>query len=130
MTVRFERPFLLKRSQMRLAWGALHRADQFGFHRGMYDAVVAQASTARLIVLPFGQASPPHRSSGEHIHFQLKSDIEFEMADQKYVVAPNDLFFIPADVAYSYVNVGEEDALFLSVHSRVKDWPPQVEYLD
>jgi mannose-6-phosphate isomerase-like protein (cupin superfamily) len=130
MTVKFDRPFLLRRSQMRVTWGTLHKADQFGYHRGMYDALVAQSSTARLIVLPFGQASPPHQSSGEHLHFQVRSDIEFEMAGEKYLVSPNDLFFIPAGVRYGYANVGDEDALFLSVHSRVEDWPPRVEYLD
>lgn len=130
MRARFERPFLLKRPEMRLSWGNLHKAEQFGFHRGMYDAVAAQSCTARLIVLPFGQASPSHRSTGEHIHFQIRSEIEFEVADEKYLVSPSDLFFIPAGVAYSYTNVGDEDALFLSVHSRVEDWPPRVEYLD
>ena len=28
------------------------------------------------------------------------------------------------------VLLADDDALFLSVHSRVEDWPPHVEYLD
>lgn len=130
MPARFDKPFLLSKSKMRLTWAYLHRASEFGFHRGMYSPVVAQNTSARIIVLPFGQASPVHRSSAEHIHYQISSDVEFEMAGETYVVRPGDLFFIPADVDYRYANVGDADAFFLSVHSRVSDWPPKVDYAE
>ena len=111
-----DKPYLLKRSEMRVEWGKLPKSEIFGFHRGGYTAVTGTYGTARLVALPFGQGSPVHRSTGEHFHYQIRSSVEFTIEGNTYVIEPNDLFFLPANVDYKYSNVGDDDAIFLSVH--------------
>lgn len=118
-------PRLLKRADMRMRTDMLHKGDVEGYRRAVYDGLRARSCAANLIFLPKGQSSPKHSFSGEHIHLQIEGEVEFHFEGDptRYRVGPLDMLFHPANHAYDYANVGEGDALFLSVVSRFEEWP-------
>lgn len=96
-------------------------ADRFGWHRGHYGRLEATNFGASLVVLPFGQASPPHSSRKEHIILVVEGEVEFVVGAPatEYRLAPYDALFIPAEIVYEYYNVGRVDALFYSITGQV-----------
>lgn len=126
---RFSKPWLLKRASMdRINW-LLPGADREGFRRGMHNGVQAQRSFAKLVTMPAGQRTPVHSVSADHIIFQVRGEVEFNLAEQSFLLQEHDLFFFPADAPYWFRNVGTGDAEFLSlVVQATKSWPPGSTY--
>jgi quercetin dioxygenase-like cupin family protein len=121
-------PFHLRHKTARLHWKALPKSDQFGHHRGLYDRIEGTNFRAGILVLPFGQSSPPHDYNGEHIIFQLEGEVEFDFKDASYRLEPNDMLFIPAGAVYGYRNVGRGDVRFVTIIGRVDEWPTSGQY--
>jgi quercetin dioxygenase-like cupin family protein len=123
-----ENPFLLRSRDMRLHWGKLPKSDQFGHHRGLYDRLEGTNFRAGIVVLPFGQTSPPHDYNGEHIIFALEGEVEFSFERVQHRLGANDMLFIPAGAVYGYANVGRGDVRFITIIGRVQEWPTSGNY--
>ena len=126
---RFSKSWLLKRRDMhRINWD-LPGAEREGFLRGMHNGVQARRAFSKLVTIPFGQKTPPHAVSADHMIFQVRGQVEFTLPDGTFRLDEQDLFFFPANARYSFENVGSGDAVFLSVVSESNDgWPPESEY--
>jgi quercetin dioxygenase-like cupin family protein len=126
---RFGTPFLLKRyAQNKINW-SIPMADREGFKRGMHNGVQAQKGFAKLVTIPFGQRTPVHSTTSEHIIFMVRGQVEFTIDEKTYRLDEEDLFFFPADAPYSFLNAGTGDALFLSVNLEAGGvWPPGSTY--
>jgi quercetin dioxygenase-like cupin family protein len=107
----------------------MHRSNEAGFHRSFSESVEGRNFRAHVIVVPEGQASPPHVANCEHIMFQLEGSIAFEFEGARYVTEQYDTLFIPPNIAYGYRNVGSGDALFLSIVGRYDEWPARGTFL-
>lgn len=123
-----EHPYLLRSKDMRLHWKELPKSDVFGHHRGLYDRIEGTSFRAGILVLPFGQTSPPHDYNGEHIIFQLEGDVEFNFEHASFLLTPCDMLFIPAGAVYGYKNVGRGDVRFVTIIGKVKEWPTSGKY--
>lgn len=125
---------LLRRGDMHPNFGFLPLSDQDGWRRsslrGANETVITGTNVkAAITVIPSGQASPPHTWSGEHIMCGLAGIVEFVIDGDVFLLEPQDILFFAEDTIYSYRNVGEEDAAFLSVVGRVAEWPCTGEYI-
>lgn len=123
-----EHPYHLRASEMRLHWKELPKSDVFGHHRGLYDRVEGTSFRAGILVLPFGQSSPPHDYNGEHIIFQLEGEVQFDFEHGSYKLTPYDMLFIPAGAVYGYSNVGRGDVRFITIIGQVDAWPTSGQY--
>jgi quercetin dioxygenase-like cupin family protein len=123
------KPWVLKSGDQQPTWG-LPKADQVGFIRARCNGMVGTNFSAALVLMPFGQNTPVHGNTGEHIILQLEGLVEFRMDGQEFPLEAGDMLFIPADMPYSYHNRGRETAQFVSIIGRVGDWPPKATYED
>ncbi len=62
----------------------------------------------------------------------LSGEVEFRVqereGEQRYLLEPPDLLYLPPGVTYEYRNVGMEQATFLSIAGRVDEWPARARY--
>jgi quercetin dioxygenase-like cupin family protein len=123
-----EHPYHLRSTDMRLHWKELPKSDTFGHHRALYDRIEGTSFRAGILVLPFGQSSPPHDYNGEHIIFQLEGEVEFNFEDTSYRLTPMDMLFIPASAVYGYANIGRGDVRFITIIGKVDEWPTSGNY--
>lgn len=121
----------LKFADLRPQW-TLQDARIPGFARANYaPAAELTKTSARYILMPRGQSSPPHRTTSEHIIVLLEGSVVFEFeSGQECVMRPRDLLAFASGITYRYTNVGDRDAFFLSVQGCVDSWPPKTTYLD
>jgi len=125
-----ERPVLLKRRDMRLRWNPAQGGPTFGRLRGSYTGIEGTNCLVNILVLPFGQGSPPISYDAEHVVFQLQGEVEWSTGGERLVLEPEDLLFIPANTPYQFLNVGRTDAFFLDVAARADTWPATITYLE
>ena len=114
---------LIKWAEMRPDW-SLPGARTPGTARASYDRISASNMKAHHVMIGRGQSTPLHTSASDHLIVVLEGRVEFELSGGKFELSPYDLFVFPAEVPYRYTNVGDGDALFLSVSSRATEWPP------
>ena len=127
-----EKPVVhLKFSDLRPHW-ALKGAQTPGFARAAYaPAAELTKTSARYILMPRGQSSPPHHTTSEHIIVLLEGSVAFEFEfGEECVMGPRDLLAFASGVTYRYTNVGDCDAFLLSVQGCVDSWPPKTIYVD
>jgi quercetin dioxygenase-like cupin family protein len=122
-------PWLLKSSEQQPTWG-LPKAGTVGFIRARCNGMEGTGFSAAVVFMPFGQNTPVHGNTGEHIIFQLDGHVEFRMEGEKWPLEPRDMLFIPANVAYSYHNTGRTTACFISIIGQRDEWPPAATYYD
>lgn len=122
-------PWLLKSRDQQPIWG-LPKADSVGFIRARCDGMQGSNFSASVVFMLFGQGTPEHSNTGEHIIFHLEGDIEFRMAGEHWPLAPGDMLFIPSDVPYSYHNMGRTTGSFISIIGGSDEWPPRATYFD
>lgn len=121
--------FVGKSDLMRPAWD-LPNVQAPGFTRAMCRGIRGDGASLGVVVMPYGQRSPVHSYSGEHLLLGISGEVRFDIGDAEYVLGELDLLFIGADVDYRYRNVGLEPAVFADVIGRVTDWPPHGTYAD
>ena len=120
---------LLRQREMSLNWDRGNALQaEFGYHRTTYEAISGTCMTARIAVLMFGQQAPKHSDAAEHIICHLVGDVEWIVEGVSFRLEEHDLFFIPANAEYSYVNRGDDNAIFLVIHGKKDEWPPRVKY--
>jgi quercetin dioxygenase-like cupin family protein len=122
-------PWLLQSADQQPSWG-LPKADEVGYIRARCNGMEGTGFSAAVVYMPFGQNTPVHANTGEHIIFQLDGLVEFRMQGESWPLEPLDMLFIPANVAYSYHNIGRTTASFISIIGRTDDWPPAATYYD
>jgi len=126
-----ERPVVLKRRDFRPRWNS-PRADTPGYARAIIDGLKGVNFAANILVLPFGHGSPKHDFGGEVVVVSLTGEVEFRVqereGEQRYLLEPPDLLYLPPGVTYEYRNVGMEQATFLSIAGRVDEWPARARY--
>lgn len=118
---------ILRRAEMRPNWTSPRSAEE-GWRRaalrGAGGRVISGTNfKATIMVIPVGQASPPHTWSGEHIVFGIRGVVEFTIEGESTELHPEDILFFPANAVYEYRTVGAQDASFLSIVGRVDEWP-------
>jgi quercetin dioxygenase-like cupin family protein len=122
---------LLKFADLRPEW-TLPGAQIPGTARAAYRprAELAKGS-ARFILIPRGQSTPPHHTTSEHLIVMFQGTVlfEFETAGE-YVLHQRDLLSFTSDLTYRYTNIGDSDALFLSVQTMNTSWPPETTYVE
>jgi mannose-6-phosphate isomerase-like protein (cupin superfamily) len=101
----------------------LPKATEIGYVRGFSKGLYATAASISWVTLPFGQGTPVHHNSAEHIIVNLEGQLEFRFVSESVELSPMDLLFIPANYQYSYFNVGVETVRFFSVLCRYDEWP-------
>jgi quercetin dioxygenase-like cupin family protein len=77
-----------------------------------------------------GQTTPLHASAAEHAIYLVEGEVEWTIEGQGLALRPGDMLFIPADAKYVYTNIGRTCAAFVSVISRVSDWPHEDTYYE
>jgi quercetin dioxygenase-like cupin family protein len=121
-------PRLVRRSEQSVDWNSLPRGKEFGMIRGIFRDPAGQIMTATscktlLVVMPFGQASPRHSSTGEHIILGVAGATEWDIDGDKFKVELGDMLFFPENATYWYRNVGDGDAYHWAIVGRVDEWP-------
>lgn len=121
----------LKASDLRPHW-TLPGAQTPGTARANYAPGAELTKTsARYIMIPRGQTTPPHHTTSEHIIVMFEGRVSFEFdSGDEYVIGPRDLLSFASGITYRYTNVGDGDAFFLSVQGCVDSWPPKTTYVD
>jgi quercetin dioxygenase-like cupin family protein len=119
--------FLSSTDLLRPQW-TLPEATDAGFARGLCLGLSGTNADMGLIFMPVGQTTPPHSYTGEHLIFQLMGTIEFSVGDERHLLQPHDILFIPADLSYVYSNVGLVDAAFVNVTASAGEWPARAIY--
>ncbi len=114
---------LRKREFIEPGW-KLPQAGENGFIRGFSQGLVASSASISWVTLPFGQGTPVHDSSAEHIIVNLEGQLEFRFQSESVELSPMDVLFIPAKYPYSYFNVGVDTVRFFSILSKFDEWPP------
>ena len=118
-------PKWLKRKDMVLRWDVVPEQTTFGTQRGLYEGIKGTSIFGHLAVIPFGQHSPRHSNSGEHLIIHVSGDIEWSVGDDVFRPEPEDIIFIPAEMSYEYVNKGRTAGFFFAVIGKFIDWPPK-----
>jgi quercetin dioxygenase-like cupin family protein len=108
----------------------LRGSDKPGTRRAICTPMVATNMAAAVLVVPAGQGCDPHQYTAEHVIFPLEGMVEFDVGGDRWLLEPFDLFFLPANVEYTYRSVGDGDARFLSITGRLDEWPGAVVYAD
>jgi len=121
-------PRILKDRDQQPSWG-LPKADMAGFWRGRCNGMEATRCSAGFVIMPFGQTTPLHSNTAEHIIIMIEGDIEFTIEGEAFPLEPRDMLFIPAHAKYVYTNKGRATATFISVLGQV-DSPPKGTYYD
>ncbi len=99
-------------------------ADTVGHQRLGWLGLDSANCRTHLCFDPVGQSSPPHDAPCEHIVTGLRGEFEFRVGGSTYPLRPFDQLFIPADVLYSYANIGPAEAMFFVVMSpTMQGWP-------
>ncbi len=126
-----DRPVVLKRHDFRPRWNS-PRADTPGYGRAIIDGLKGVNFAANILVLPFGQGCPKHDFAGEVVVVSLSGEVEFRVhgsgGEQRFLLEPPDLLYIPPRVTYEYRNAGMGQATFLSIAGRVDEWPATARY--
>lgn len=108
----------------------MYGSDTPGFYRWHTAPVHGTGIRAHVVVLPEGQGSPRHAGNCEILVFQVDGTVEYVLSENRFVLKPNDMLLIPKDVIFSYENVGDGDARFLSIVARVDEWPAKGMFFD
>ncbi len=124
-----DRPWILKSREQQPAW-TLPRAGTVGYVRGWYTRIEATGFGAGIATIEPGQTTPLHSSAAEHAIYLLDGEVEWTVLGERLVLGPGDMLFIPADARYVYANIGRTRATFVSVISRVRDWPHKDTYYE
>ena len=121
----------LKYCDLRPQW-TLPGAQTPGTARANYTPGAELTKTsARYIMIPRGQSTPPHHTTSEHIIVMFEGTVSFEFdSGEECVIGSRDLLSFASGITYRYTNVGDGDALFLSVQGCVDSWPPKTTYVD
>lgn len=75
----------------------------------------------RKFVIQKGGHMPLHTNSVEHEQYVLKGSAKVVIDGQTSVVKADDILFIPAGIAHSYVVLGDEDYEFLCLIPNLDD---------
>ncbi|SDH84092.1 Cupin domain-containing protein [Sinosporangium album] len=113
-----------------LSWTGLHRDDEWGWHRGRTPAVEVTNARTGVVVLPLGQASPPHVKDADVVIIGLDGVIDFLVDGEKFRVGERDFLTVPAGCVYSYKNAGMGNASFVGIIIRTDAWPSTNQYLN
>lgn len=120
---------LLRRRDMDLRFDIVPEQKEFGSQRGMYTAIKGTNCSAQIAVILFGQKTPPHSNTAEHIICHFSGDVEWTVAGQKFRLdTQGDMLFIPANAEYSYANRGDDKAFFMAMLGKREAWPPRGNY--
>lgn len=104
-------------------------ATDEGTRRRIARGFIGSGASLAIGIMPVGQASPPHTSSGEHLLLGLEGRIRWEVDGHEPIeMGPMDLVFIGADLQYRYRNCGTVEARFVDVIGRVGKWPHTANY--
>ena len=82
---------------------------------------VAPHFAMRKFVIQKGGHMPLHTNSVEHEQYVLKGSATVVIDGQTSVVKADDVLFIPAGIAHSYVVLGDEDYEFLCLIPNLDD---------
>lgn len=105
-------------------------AQDEGTRRRIARGMLGSGASLAVGIMPAGQGSPVHASSGEHLLLGLEGTITWSVTGHEPVVmGPMDLVFIGAGLDYSYRNTGDSEAKFVDVIGRVDAWPHTANYL-
>ena len=127
MTGTTDAPRILRKRDQQPRW-TFHRAGEAGFVRGRFNDMEGTNFSAGLLVMPFGQTTPLHSETGEHIIYLLEGEVEFTIEGEPYPLEPHDMLFIPAHAKYLYSNVGRGPAILVAILGKVDDWPSKGTY--
>ena len=119
--------FVARKDLLIPSWG-LPGAQAVGSVRAICRGIRGVSSSAALVVMPFGQASPRHNYEAEHLFLGIRGEVRFETDTGHFDVGELDLLYIGADVDYVYRNIGLEDALFADIIGRIDEWPAAARY--
>ena len=107
------------------------QAGEAGHLRMIMPGLQATNCLVATIMVPFGRWTPHHTSKAEHIMLGLRGSLDFIVGTERFVVAPWDQLFLPANTFYQYGNCEPEDAWVCSVLTRFDEWPASPgEYLN
>ena len=120
---------LRRRDFMEVSWG-LPQAGEVGFVRGLSRGLQASTGSVSWVTLPFGQGTPVHGNTAEHVIVALEGQVEFRLGGEAIELAPMDSLFIPANYMYSYHNVGPDLVRFFSILFMYDVWPAAGIYND
>ena len=82
---------------------------------------IAPHFAMRKFVIQKGGHMPLHTNSVEHEQYVLKGSATVVIDGQTSVVKADDILFIPAGIAHSYVVLGDEDYEFLCLIPNLDD---------
>ena len=68
------KPWILTKRDQQPAW-TLPKADTVGFIRGRCNGIDGTAFNAGVVLMPFGQTTPLHSNTGEHIIYLLEGEV-------------------------------------------------------
>lgn len=128
-------PQLVRRSELRVDWDTLPHGKDFGTIRGIHRDSNGQIMTASnckvvLAVVPFGQGTPRHSSSGEHIILGVQGEVEWDIDGQTFIVGAGDMLFFPQNAIYKYRNIGQGEAYHYAIVGRYDEWPTTGKYYE
>jgi quercetin dioxygenase-like cupin family protein len=107
------------------------KAGVQGYHRAICRGFLAANASLAVGVMPFGQRSPVHRSTGEHLLLGLDGEVTWRVnGHEEVIMGPLDLVFIAAGVDYDYWNSGLDTARFVDVIGKYEEWPHSTSYDD
>jgi quercetin dioxygenase-like cupin family protein len=96
--------------------------------RGLCDGLRATNGYVHLVQMPFGQRTPRHDFGAEHIIVPIRGSVDFVTDTERFSLDPLDALFIPANLFYEYMNVGEDEVWFVDVVIRFDEWPTKGRY--
>ena len=68
-----------------------------------------------LVTKPKGTGANPHSHPNEQFNYVIKGTLRATVDDQKALIGPGEIVYIPANVVHATVATQEEDVLFLAI---------------
>jgi quercetin dioxygenase-like cupin family protein len=90
-------------------------AETWGYHRGSGPHILTTKFRGHMVRQPPAQGCPWHATTRDIFVLQLKGEIEWTAAGQKWPLIPRDLFIMRPGIPYVYTNLGMSEAIFFDI---------------
>lgn len=90
-------------------------ANEPGYARTAFKGLAGAEFKTNVVAVPTGQRSTERVSVVDHIILVLKGEFELAVEGEMHVLDEWAQIFVPRGISWSYRNVGQTDATFVSI---------------
>ncbi|MFL2781728.1 MAG: cupin domain-containing protein [Rhodospirillales bacterium] len=87
--------------------------------------IIGENITLNRSVSQPGKVAKPHFHGCEQILNVMQGTAQFRVGVEEKKVSEGDVIHIPVGVEHEFINIGEEEFIYLSFKNKSEDWPPK-----